>query len=60
MKANTELPWWAWVKILDDDKKPKPENVVPCEDAAPQSPRNVSRDFVGQELPRVKPSGPCT
>ena len=54
-KAETELPWWAWVKVLDDDKKPEPAKVFPCEDAEPQSLRNVSRDFVGEELCRVKP-----
>ncbi|CAK8993709.1 unnamed protein product [Durusdinium trenchii] len=54
-KAETELPWWAWVKVLDDDKKPEPAKVFPCEDAEPQSLRNVSRDFVGlgDEFPNL-------
>lgn len=63
-ELNEGLPWWVKKKIIDSRRESHPAPPpppapprYPCSIAEPQSPRNVSKDFVGLLPPKVKPVG---
>ena len=64
-ELNKDLPWWVKKKIIDSRRQSHPPAPppppapprYPCSIAEPQSPRNVSKDFVGLLPPKVQPVG---
>ncbi|CAL1151072.1 unnamed protein product, partial [Cladocopium goreaui] len=63
-ELNEGLPWWVKKKIIDSRRQSHPPAPpppapprYPCSIAEPQSPRNVSKDFVGLLPPKVQPVG---
>ena len=64
-ELNEGLPWWVKKKIIDSRRQSHPPAPppppapprYPCSTSEPQSPRNVSKDFVGLLPPKVQPVG---
>lgn len=64
-ELNEGLPWWVKKKIIDSRRQSHPAPPppppapprYPCSTSEPQSPRNVSKDFVGLLPPKVQPVG---